>query len=74
MNTDYIHKCGIFIGRNHETLCFGHTGTARTDASSGAGYWFLPDGMEQCKLVAKDEIWFYEDGYSRWLPKLQIML
>jgi hypothetical protein len=68
MNTNYIHKHGIFVGRKHETLNFGHTGIARTDASSGDGYWFIADGIERAKLVDKNDIWFDEEGYSAGPP------
>jgi hypothetical protein len=64
MNTKYTHKRGIFVSRNHETLSFGHTGIADTDASSKDGYWFLADGMERAKLVDKNDVWFDEDGYN----------
>lgn len=68
MNTKYIHKRGIFVGRNHETLGFGYTGKADTNASSGDGYWFKPDGTEKAMLVKMNEVWFDDDGYSVGYP------
>lgn len=68
MNTEYTHKYGIFVGRNHETLGFGYTGIAFTDASSGDGYWFHPDGCEKCEHVDKNEVWFDEEGYKVGYP------
>ena len=68
MNTNYIHKYGIFVGRNHETLSFGHTGIADTDASSKDGYWFRADGIDKALLVKKTEVWFDDEGYSAGPP------
>jgi len=34
-----------------------------TDASSGSGYWFHPDGMERVIHAQLTEVWFDEDAY-----------
>ena len=62
-NTNYMRNRAVFVGRNHETLSYGYTGVAFTDASSGRGYWFRADGLETAINVPKNEIWFDEDGY-----------
>jgi len=63
MNTQYINKPAVFISKVADTICFGHTGVAHSDASSGDGYWFLPDGLERAVLVQPTEVWFDEDAY-----------
>ena len=70
MNTKslYINKRAVFVGNNHEILSFGYTGIAFTDASSGDGYWFHPDGSEECEYVEKTEVWFEDDGYAAGPP------
>lgn len=69
MNTQYINKRAIFVSRIADTICFGHTGVASSDASSGSGYWFLPDGMEQAVLVQPSDVWFDDDAYVMGPPK-----
>jgi hypothetical protein len=68
MNTQYINKPAVFISKVAEAICFGHTGVAHSDASSGHGYWFLPDGLERAVLVQPTEVWFDEDAYITGPP------
>ncbi len=68
MNTQYITKSAVFINKVADAICFGHTGVARSDASSGNGYWFLPDGMEQAVLVQPSDVWFDDDAYVMGPP------
>lgn len=58
-----MHKRAVFVNRTADTINFGHTGTARTDASSKDGYWFLPDGMQRAALVQPADVWFDDDNY-----------